>query len=203
MEITPEQVQELQNKVAELEKFKNDSAPQLEAYEKAKSEWETKEKEYQSQVNPNWQEARKKIDALTELAKSKGIQFDALGNPINPNQSLTADEIEKRAREATKSEMLNARVEEMLSDYDAETARLVKHYFNKLSAGEELTITNVRKFMLQAEKAIEADGVTPAKRLTGVIGSGPRVNSNNSISDERAKELGQAFGFSFADKDNK
>ena len=77
-EATQEQLDALEAKVSELEKYKSDSTPQLEAYEKAKVELE----EYNTKIKPNWDKTRQTIEALKAVAKEKGVEVDRFERSI-------------------------------------------------------------------------------------------------------------------------
>ena len=113
-ELTPEQIQELQTKVEVLEKEKNESATKLAEYETAKADLEAKNKELEGQVNPNWQKARQTIEALKEVAKSKGVELNDDGTVKSNPGNIDISAIEEKAREAARGELLGNRLQEEL-----------------------------------------------------------------------------------------
>ena len=156
-ELSPEQIQELQTKVEVLEKEKNESATKLAEYETAKADLEAKNKELEGQVNPNWQKARQTIEALKEVAKSKGVELNDDGTVKSNPGNIDISAIEEKAREAARGELLGNRLQEELEQYDSESAKVVKYYYNKLTQGEAVTVQNLSKFVKQAENAARGD----------------------------------------------
>lgn len=196
-EITVEQVQELQNKLAELETFKTDSAAKLAEYDQAKTELEQLKKDkadLEGQANPNWKEAREKMGRLESLLKGKGIEVDELGNPKGSQVSLA--DVERKTAEVVTQKLLNARLEEILDDYDPASKEVIRHYYNKLSAGEEITLQNIRKFVNEAERAAGSDNQVKKIQLSG--GLGPRMGDESKLGEQEAKDLGAKMGLPFA-----
>ena len=205
-DVTQEQLDELQTKaekVEELEKYKEDSQAAKDNYEKEKAEWEAKEKEYQEAVNPNWQKTRKQIDALKSVAKEKGIEVDDEGNVINSQQNISMEEIENRAKAIAKQEYLGNSIDKALENYDDESKGVIKHFFDKLIVGEDVTIGNFNKFIRQAENAAKLEMGDNFKTVPNVDGSSPRKPNETALEDSKAKNLGQNMGLNFAKEDNK
>lgn len=198
-ELTQPQLDELEGKVTELEKFKNESAPQLEEYKKAKESLDALKKENEDlkgQANPNWKAARDRMEKLEALLKGKGVEVDETGNPKGGSgQGLSVEDVRKESVEATRKELLGSRLEELLDDYDTDSKEVVRHYFTKLTAGEQVDMKNIKKFVLQAENAANA-GEKKVKR--DFSGQGPRaVDSQEKLSEESMKGLGTKMGLPF------
>lgn len=68
------------------------------------------------------------------------------------NKQLTPEEIADMASRKTREEMLNMRLGEYLDRYDAETRKVVEHYYNKLTAGETINLKNIGQFVVEAEQ---------------------------------------------------
>ena len=200
-EITQEQLDALEAKATELESAKDESAGKLAEYETAKMEWEKKEKELQDDINPNWQRARATIDALKEIAKSKGVELNEDGTvKSNPN-NIDINAITQQAREAARGELLGNRLEELLEQYDAESSKVVKHYYQKLTQGEGITLQNIGKFVSQAERAAELDSDKPIKKVTTFSGGrGPRYNEPGSVDNAKVEGLANKLGIEIGDK---
>jgi len=201
-EVTQEQLDTLQAEREELAKFKDESAAKLAEYETKKAEWEAKEREFQEQVNPNWQRARKSMDAMRSALKEKGVEVDDDGNVRGNPNGITIEQARQEAAQAARNEMLGGRLQELLGEYDAESAPVIKHYYDKLTAGEEVSLQNVRKFVQQAETVARSSTSNPISRVASFSGgSGPRIPSNEEKLDETtATELGQKMGLSFVNK---
>lgn len=203
-DLTEEQIQELQTKVGDMEKELNELRPLKDSSTKAQEEFKAKEETWQKEkadleqaANPNWQKARKTIDALKQVAKEKGIEVDDEGNIIN-RQGVTVEEVQKRAVEAARGEMLNARLEELLGDYDEESGKIVRHYYNRLITGETIDLKNIKKFVAMAESAAEVEtGKKPEKSKAFIYsgGQGPRYpDEKQKLDDATAKELADRMG---------
>lgn len=201
-ELTDEQIQELQQKTEELEKFKTEQEGKLKEFEDAKVEWEKKEKEFQEQSNPNWQKARKTMDAMKAALKEKGVETDTDGNVVSNPQKVDVEAIRKEAVQAARGELIGGRLNELLGEYDAESSKVVKHFYDKLVYGEDVNLQNIGKFVKQAHLAAEAE--TGKKIANKAIhfsgGQGPRMADENTIDETRRQELGQLLGLSFAKK---
>lgn len=202
--ITQEQLDALEAGVAQLEKFKNDSEPQLAEYATKKAEWEQKEKEFkdlQEQQNPNWQKARKSMDAMRNALKEKGLDVDEDGNVKSSAQNIDIEKVRQEAIQAAKNEMLGGRLEELLGEYEPKAAEIVRHYYNKLTAGETVTLQNLRTFIVQAENVARSNPEnTISKAATFSGGQGPRQAVEGVLDDASAKELASKMGLSFANK---
>lgn len=203
-EVTQEQLDALETKVEVLERGKDESVTKMAEYETAKADLEAKNKELESQINPNWQKARQTIDALKEIAKSKGVELNEDGtvksNPQNVDVSKLLADAALAGAQAAKNEILGGRVEELLSGYDIESSKLVRHFYDKLTVGETVTLQNVNKFMNQAVEATRVElGGKINKATTFSGGQGPRLpNENKPLDDQTANDLGSKMGLSFA-----
>ena len=200
-ELTEEQIQELQqkaSKVEELEKFKNESEGKLKEYESAKSDWEKKEKDYIGQANPNWSKARQIIEKQREALKGKGVDTDDDGNVVSNPQHIDVEKIKQEAVSAAQGVVLGSRVEDLLSEYDEESGKVVRHFYGKLVAGETVTLQNAGKFMAQAENAARSElGGNFKKTATQYSGGqGPRYQERESgkLDDASSKELAARLG---------
>ena len=77
--------------------------------------------------------------------------------PPPDNQPPSAEKITEEVAAKLRSEMINELVEEKLSQYDEETSKVVKHFYDKLSSGEQITSKNVGSFIEQAERLAMPD----------------------------------------------
>lgn len=181
LDMDQDAVDALEKQVEDLKKFKDDSTPQLEAYEKAKVELE----DYNTKIKPNWDKTRKTIDNLKNVVKEKGVEVDDDGNIKNPGAVFDMEKIRAEAAESTRREILNSRLEELLGDYTKEDAEVVKYHYNKLSAGEKIDMQNIKTFVKQAEAVANVDAKNPVKAFTFSGGQGPRFETEapNKLSD--------------------
>ena len=184
------EIEALKTKADELEKFKNESGPKLEAFEKAEAEWKAKEKELSEQANPNWKKAQAEIRAWKEVAKGKGIEVGEDGLP-KIDEKFTREDVIKATTEATRKEFLNNRLDELLENYTEEDAKVVRRQYEKLTVGEEVTMQNIRSFVQSAEGASGFQKPNPINRAQGVRGGGPRNTDNKADvhDDETANEM--------------
>lgn len=200
-EVTQEQLDALESKATTLEKEKGESAVKLAEYETAKTAWEAKEKEFAEQSNPNWAKARKSMEAMKTALKEKGIEVDDDGNVKSNPQNLNVEEIRKEATQAARNELLGGRLQELLSEYDPKSAELVKHYYNKLTAGESVNLQNIRSFVTQAENVAKSNPDTTISRVVEFSGGqGPRIPDTDKLDSKVAQDLGEKMGLSFAKK---
>lgn len=201
-EVTQEQLDALEGQINELKKFKDESAPKLEQYNKAVTDLEQLKKDkadLEGQVNPNWAKARDKMSRLESLLKGKGIEIDEDGNPKSGGGSdLNLEKVQQVATETARKELLGDRLEELLDEFDSDSKEVVRHFFNKLTTGEQVTLKNIKGFVIQAENAAKG-GEKKLVRLSG--GQGPRTSiseEEQKLSDEAAKDLGSKLGLPFA-----
>ena len=172
------EIEALKTKADELEAFKNESAPKLEAFQKAEAEWKAKEKEMEEQMNPHWKKAQAQIKNYKEALKSKGIPMDDDGNPI-VEEKFSMDDVVKKTQETTRKEFLNNRLDELLENYNAEDAKVVRKQYEKLTAGEEVTMQNIRGFVQSAEGASGFSKPNAINRANNARGGSPRYAENN------------------------
>lgn len=200
-DLTPEQIQELQQKAAkveELEKFKNESEAKLKEYETAKTDWEKKEAQYKSEVNPNWARARQVMERQKAALKEKGVETDDDGNVVSNPQRVDVEKIKQEAVAAAQGVVLGSRLEELLGEYDDESSKVVRHYYGKLITGENVTLQNVKKFVDMAENAARSElGGSFKKTATQYSGGqGPRYFEKESgkLDDASAVDLATKMG---------
>lgn len=201
-ELTDEQLAELQEKakkVDELEKFKTESEVKLKEYEEAKVELEN----YKTNIKPNWDKTHKLIENLKKVASDKGVQVDDQGNIVNP--TLDVNKIREEAQQAARQELVGNRLGELLGQYTETDAKIVKHHFDKLTAGESVSVNNLEKYLKMAHGAAEADTGNSIKRtaVTFSGGRGPREVNENEANQENVNALGDLMGLQFRKSDKK
>lgn len=99
-------------------------------------------------ANPNWPQTRAKLGRMQEFIKNnfKGAQIQEDGS-VNLDEKIDLKVVEERARSAAKTEILGQEINKHLLKYPQESREVVKKYFEKLIAGEDLNLENVSKFM--------------------------------------------------------
>ena len=156
---------ELQTKVTELEKFKEDSDA--------------------DPSNKNWKEMRDNNKRLKDALKASGKDVDDEGNITEKPNTLTAEEVDERAIKAAKGELLSNHRSTLLNKItDEEQRKVVEHYFGKLSAGEELDFNGVEKYMQEAQRLATPAG-EDSNRIN-VNGGAPKLvnaNGGNNFSE--------------------
>src|SRR3990167_7183399 len=156
-ELTEEQIQELQTKASkadELEKQLGDMVPKTEVEKAVKA----KEEELASQIDPNWQKTRKKMEGMRTALESKGVKVDEEGNVVGNPNNIDINQVRQEAASAARNELNGGELEKILSEYDVESAKLVRHFYGKLTNGEAVNLQNIRGFINQAENAARGTG---------------------------------------------
>lgn len=142
---TEEEIKELQDKA---EKFKGQ-----EDYEKLKE----KLAEYESNPSEkNWKSMRTTVDnlkkALSEQGKNVDVDEQTGEVKLSTEAKFSQEDFDNRARAIANQALLDAEKSRSFAKYDNEKRQVVEHYYNKLSAGEEMNIDNLNKFIKEAEK---------------------------------------------------
>ena len=202
VEIEDVKLQEMEQELEALRPLKDTSEKLQEEFKAKTSEWQAEKVRLEADVNPNWQKARHRIEGLEKIVADKGVKVDEDGNVIGSPQQVNIEEITTKAREAAKQEIMSGEINKRLSEYDEKSGQLVKHFFDKLSAGENLTLGNLDKFIKQAHNAAEVESGAQIKKsgaMTFSGGQGPRMQDANNTVDEGvisnlAKSMGLPIG---------
>lgn len=155
-------------------KSKADKASTLEAdLEKIKKEAENKE-------NPDWRLARRKLERMESQLKEQGKGVKEDGSIVDQPTHIDPQEILKQATEiASKTAndvALTRYKDELLGSFDEETRKVVQHYFNKLSTGEELSFDKIRSLVNEASiLAAPAQSSAHVRHGSGA-GAPPRIS---------------------------
>ena len=198
--------QELQQKVQDLEKELNELRPLKDSSVKTQEEFSQKEDAWQKEkaeleiaVNPNWQKARKSIDSMRAALESKGVKVDDDGNVIGNPLNVDVEKIRQEAQQAARQELIGNRLDELLSQYDDSSKGVVKHLFNKITAGEVVSLTNVEKYVKAAHRAAEVETGNEIKRnvVNFSGGQGPREVDNSEANQENVNALGDLMQMEF------
>jgi len=153
--------------------------------------------ELKESANPNWQEARKKINALKAIAKEKGVEVDDQGNIVEKNQSLSKDDIVKTAEETFEKKTKEFKKSEVLSKFNKDDAKEVERVFDKL---DSLGGSFEENMKLAVDKVFPSKGVDLFKMaINSGGGGGPRPTGKDDIKSD-VKSFGMsAFGLTEED----
>lgn len=153
------------------------------------TEVERLKKESENKENLDWRLARKKMQKLEEQIQATGKKVNDDGTIVDPTTVIDTQEILKQATEiATKTSneiALNRYRDEMLNSFDEETRKVVKHYYDKLSAGEELSFDRIRTLVSEASLHATPQGSSTATVRSGSGGGAPpriKYDANGNIS---------------------
>ena len=198
------ELEESKTKVDELEKEKGTKS---EEYETAKTEWQKKEEDLESQINPNWKKTRETMDTLRKAAEAKGIKFDTDGNIVENPQNVNVEELlqkaEEKGKSAARGELLGGKFEEMLEEYDEESGKLIKHAYDKLATDENITLKSLPKLFSQAVKVAELEVGADIKKTDAAIQHGgtgmPRETTEGKLEEAQADELAEKMSIKIKD----
>lgn len=197
--------QELEQKVQEMEKELNelrplkDSSVKLQGEFKQKEEtWQKEKAELEQQSNPNWKAMRERDARLVKALEDKGLKVDEAGNVIGAPPGVDIEKIRLEAAQAARQELIGQQLESLLGEYSDADAKVVKHYFDKLTIGESVTTQNIKSFIKQAHGAAESETGNEIKRVAVSFsgGRGPR-ESTTEVSQENVNALGDLMGLQF------
>lgn len=166
----------------------------------------TRVKELKAAESPDWRALRQKANSLEILVKN----LTAQGKEINPQgeivekTTLKPSEIEQSARLAARQELIQEKIEDTLDGYGEDERKVIDHYYKKLSAGEEVSLKSVDKFLKEAIKLANVDeNVSAAKKSIGRIGSSastPSQGGKNFAETDAGKEVLGMMGIKLEDK---
>lgn len=181
-------------------------AEQLEADKKAAEEkWAAERQELEEQANPNWKAAREKIKYYEKLEadlRARGQKIDNATASIVEDKGGLSPEEAKRIAAETASEVatrtaIDAEVDRHLSKYSKDTADVVRHFFEKLTAGEKLTSSSIATYMEQAQRAAGAStGRDTASTQGFSSGRAPRFAASSGEPTEADLAVAARFGHS-------
>jgi len=178
---TQEELKALQEKAATATKAEEERLQAVKLAEDLKT-----------QVNPNWQVAREKMAKQKQALEAKGVKVDDDGNIIDPQTTpLNLDEIKRTQVEVTNEAMLNNTKDVLISDYDDDTQKVIDVYYKKLTAGEQVSLKNVKKFV---EQAIQI-AVPQQRRIVPSSNGRPPITTANDASaiTEQAVQISSQF----------
>mgnify|MGYP001609559208 CR=1 FL=1 len=196
-----EKVEAQEKELNELRPFKDSSTKLQEEFKTKEEAWQKEKAELESQANPNWQKARKSIESMRAALESKGVKVDEEGNVITNPNNIDVEKIRQEALQAGRSEatktLIENRLEEILNEYDKDSAAVIKHYYGKLTAGEVLSLQNIGQFVRQAVNAASSspeNKITKAAQFSGGLGPRGREREENAIDPTIHEELAQKMG---------
>jgi len=155
-----------------------------------KIEYESRMKELEGDINPNWKEAREKMKKDEEDLKNLREKYK-----IEEDKKIDPAEIEANTVKKVRQQFIDETVEDELLQFDEETKKVVKLYYNKLTAGEDVTNKNVRTFIEQAAK-LAIPNRAEFNPLATRGGGAPRLSENKESFAEKpeGKSLGAQMG---------
>lgn len=152
-------------------------------------------KNLQEEGNPNWKAARQQIDTLKGVIKDQGLEVDTEGKVIK-DDSISQEELETKIKATAKQEFLEQYKDSKLSKItDPEDKKVVQHYFDKLSAGEDLDHGKVDSIMASAMQLAKPGDSNAVELITGAPPdiSPPKDKADFSESDD-GKAAGENMG---------
>lgn len=111
--------------------------------------------ELSQDINPNWRKARELQANLERERDEWKAKAESAGVKSEP-QILSADQISEIARKESKGVTLEDYKQGLLERF-GDKKDVVEKYFNKLSAGEELTKEAVRNYIKDSARAVGID----------------------------------------------
>ena len=138
-------------------------------------------------------------DNLTKKLKEQGKEVEVdetTGNvTLKTEAKMTQEDLDDRSKIIARQELLNIEKSKVFGKYDEEKRKVVEHYYDKLSAGEDMSIDNLNKFVSEAEKLA---GVEAPKGTTPGVNGQPPVfegKGQNFGDTEEGKEMAnEIFG---------
>src|SRR3990167_6252157 len=184
-----EKIQDMEKELEELRPLKDSSAKLQEEFKAKEEAWSNEKKQLEESANPNWQKARQRISSLETALKDKGVELNEDGTVKNNPQGVDIEEVRREARESARSELTGNKLANLLSQYDEESAKIVKHFFNKVSTGESVTLDNIDNFFRQAESAANYENKIQRKGVRFSGGQGPSMREPGQVDQGRVSEL--------------
>lgn len=148
------------------------------------TELERLKKEAENKENPDWRVARRKLEKMEQQLKEQGKGVKEDGSIIDQPPVIDPQEILKQATEAatkTANDVALTRYkDELLNSFDEETRKVVQHYYNKLSTGEELSFDKIRSLVSEASRLATPSEQAPSGRGGTGIGAPPRITFDSN-----------------------
>lgn len=162
------------------------------AKKEAQAIFDTKQKELEQELNPNWKAAREKMAVLEREKQDYAEKLAKAG--IKSEQPVTSpEEIARIASEAASKTYIDRYKDEVLGAFGDKRA-VVEKYFEKLSAGEALDRSKIDEI---AKASAGLAGVTQSRdnhlaAISAGGGSMPNFPSGNNGNDFATSPEGKA-----------
>lgn len=166
----------------------------------------TRVKELKEAESPDWRALRTRANRLDAIVKNLTAQGKEINNDgeIVEKKQLDASEIAEQAKLAARQELITEKIEDTLEGYNDDERKVIEHYYKKLSAGEEVSLKSVDKFLKEAIKLANVDeNVSAAKKSIGRIGSSastPSQGGKNFAETDAGKNVLNMMGIKLEDK---
>ena len=196
----------MEKELNELRPLKDSSAKAQDEFKQKEEDWQKEKAELERQLNPNWQKARKSIETMRAALESKGVKVDEdgniIGNPLNVDVEKITKEAAEKGAQAARQELIGNRLGDLLSQYDDASKGVVKHFFDKITAGENVSLTNIEKYVKAAHRAAEVETGNEIKRnvVNFSGGQGPREVNESEANQENVNALGDLMQLQFRSK---
>ncbi len=191
---------------------------ELKELQEAKTSNETKVGELQTELdstreqlkeaeNPNWKALRQDKEAFDRTRKNlaeQGIKVDDQGNILKEQeQGMTAEQVVETSRKVALEVSIENELARKLSSYDEDSKAVIRKQYDKLTAGENIDLSNLDNFI---NSAVGASGLsnpaTPSQIVQGARPSGgePKDTPISERSLDRGKDIAKSFGYKFNSK---
>lgn len=129
--------------------------------------------------------------------KAQGIETDDQGNPIPKVSSISQEEVQRIAQEEAKKLAVQNIFDASIAGYDTEVQQVIRHRYEKLTAGEAVTLQNIQEHISVALSAAGVQSQRPViARAPSFSGGEPRMDdpskkrfSDTEAGKEKAKML--------------
>jgi hypothetical protein len=141
----------------------------------------------------NFKKIREKEERLRKALKDQGKEVDEDGNVIAKPPEFNREEILTEATNRAKGTLIESVVNEYLSKFEKDTQEVIKLKYQKLSAGEQVDLANVKSFLDKAARiAVPERARTHPGHYTD--GAPPMFAKKDSAVSETQKEMANNFG---------
>lgn len=192
---TEDELKALQTKATQADTF----SAEIATLKKQKEDMEN------DPVNKNFSTLRGINQKLTEALKKQGKTVLDDGTVTEEKKVLSEDEIESKMKKIAREEQLATKKREVFARFGEEQRKVVEHYFNKLTAGEEVNSDNIEDYVKEAHFLADPQAVNSKQRHISVNGQPPRFapdNSNSFGSTDAGKAIADEIfgGLSYSKK---
>ena len=163
-------------------------------------------KEAKESANPNWKATRNKLERLTTFIKTniKDAEFDEEGNVKTPaNNTIDPNKIQQDMENTARKILNEGTLTQRLAKYPADKREIVKTYFNKLSAGEELSAETIEKYMPDAERLAFPNSSPSVRNIEGREPNFEDSNRTDYSNTPEGQKAGSDMGLRSAQQSGK